>query len=68
MAFFGNVTFCRTVADLRMIQIKTALVQSTSQVPRMRILFVITSMILRVVFAEPGKEGGTPKNICEVSQ
>jgi len=68
MAFSRNVTFCRTVVDLRMIQIKTALVQSTNQVSRMRILFVITAVILRVVIAEPGKEGGTLKNICDVGQ
>lgn len=35
----------------------------------MRIRFVITTIvILRVVFAEPGKDGGTPKNICDVGQ
>lgn len=34
----------------------------------MRIRFVITRMTLRVVFAEPGKDGGTPKNICDVGQ
>lgn len=34
----------------------------------MRILFVITRMILQVVFAAPRKEGGMPKNICDVGQ
>lgn len=69
MAFFRNVTFCRTVVDLRMIQVKTALVRPISQAPCMRIRFVITTIvILRVVFAEPGKDGGTPKNICDVGQ